>query len=229
MPCQRATYFDRNGRELSEDEALDHNGIIRDGVTARTSLMMRDGINPALTALQRSVASRHQLSDQEVASCRPGFRYPRSGSRAAADRQALVRLYDALDAELSQAYRTPPSFGSDPRITGAGSHGAIGQREGDVCTVRGPEFAASFGQPGHLRMHHGKLVCVPDNVRDISHSRSDAKARRRSRIDDPDEDEDDDDDGDDRTVAQASADHQARMQLIYDELDSELREKWRTP
>jgi hypothetical protein len=211
-------------RQYDDDDAfelIDGKKVLRDGRRLRVPLMFRDGVNPALTALQRSVASRHQLSDEELASCRPGFRY---GRRSALDRQAMsdakAEAYALYDAELRQKYLTPEGLGGDPRITGAGSRGAIGQREGDVCTVRGPEFASAFGSPGHLRMRNGQLVCVPDNARDISRSRSDAKARLRSPLD-PDEDDDDEDD-DDRSVAQAASDHQARMKLIYDELDREL-------
>jgi hypothetical protein len=217
MPRQRrASYFDRFGRELSEDEALDHNGTIRDGVTARTSLMMRDGINPALSALQRSVASRHQLSDQEAASCRPGFRH---GPRSALDRKAMfdakAEAYALYDAEIGRAYLTPEGFGGDPRVTGIGSPGPRQEPPaGSSCT--------KDGWPGVWRRGaNGEMVC------DISQARSDAKAQLRSRIDDPDADEDDDDDG--CTVAQASADHQQRMARLYDALDSELRERWRTP
>jgi hypothetical protein len=196
--------------------------ILRDKHVVRVPLMLRDGINPSLTALQRSVANRRQLSDQELASCRPGFRY---GARTV-DRQALfdakAKAYQHYDAELSQAYLRPEGFGRDPRITGAGSHSAIGPREGDVCQVKGPEFAASFGQPGHLRMRNGALVCVPD--------RDDAaatKARLRARID-PDEDDDDaETTADRRSTAQIAADHKRSMAQIYDELDQELRESYR--
>jgi hypothetical protein len=209
------------------ETVLDHNGrrvrILKDGGRYRVPLMFRDGINPSLTSLQRSVASRHQLSDAELASCRPGFRY---GARTV-DRQALsdakAKAYALYDAEISRQYLMPEGFGGDPPIIGAGSHGPIGQREGDVCTVRGPEFAESFGSPGHLRLRHGQLVCVPDNAGD---AQRDATARRARPDPDADADEDDDDR---RSVAQAASDHQQRMARIYDALDQELAEAWRKP
>ena len=185
--------------------------ILRDGHVLRVPLMLRDGINPSLTALQRSVANRYALSDAELASCRPGFRYPRSRSRAAADRQAM---YDAYDKAVSDAYLKPLGFGNDPALTGAGSHGPRQEPPaGSPCTRN--------GFPGVWRRDDdGQMVC------DISAAaaRADAKARSRR---DPDEDEDDDDDR--PSVAQAASDHQARMKRIYDALDQELREAWRTP
>jgi hypothetical protein len=38
-----------------------------------------------------------------------------------------------------------------------------GAQEGDVCTVR--EGGVGEGSPGHLRMVHGELRCVPDQRR----------------------------------------------------------------
>jgi hypothetical protein len=209
MPADNfETIIDAHGRRRK---------VLRDGGVMRVPLMLRDGQpNPTLSPTQHAIAaSRRQLSDQELASCRPGFRF----AKDAALRDAKAKAYALYDAEIGRAYLVPEGFGGDPRITGAGSHGAIGPREGDVCQVKGPEFAASFGQPGHVRMRNGALVCVPD--RDDA---ADAKARR-ARID-PDEDEDDDEDNG-RSVAQAASDHQQRMAKIYDALDQELREAYR--
>jgi hypothetical protein len=49
----------RNGREIDEDEALDRNGIVRDGVAVRTSLMMRDGVSP----VQRPIMLDQAITD----------------------------------------------------------------------------------------------------------------------------------------------------------------------
>jgi hypothetical protein len=194
------------------ETVLDHNGrrvrILKDGGRYRVPLMFRDGINPSLTSMQRSVASRHQLDDQELASCRPGFRY---GQRPAADRQAMAdakaKIYAQYDAEISRQYLTPP--GLDPR-TGAGSCGPRQEPpEGSLCTRN--------GWPGVWRRDDdGKMVC------DITAAagRADAKAQLRSRP--PDEDEDDETTDDSRSVAQIAADHKVRMQRLYDELDREL-------
>jgi hypothetical protein len=45
-----AQYFDsRSGRQLSEDEALDHNGVIKSGVILRTPMSARDAGLPRFT------------------------------------------------------------------------------------------------------------------------------------------------------------------------------------
>jgi hypothetical protein len=148
--------------------------------------------------------SRRQLSDAELASCRPGFRY--GGRRAAADRRAL---YDAYDAEISNMWQT--GFGGDPRINGAGSHGPRQEPPaGSPCTKN--------GWPGVWRRGADGMYC------DITAAQHDAKAKLRSRID-PDEDDDEDDDR--PSVAQAASDHQRRMAPLYDSYDAELREAFR--
>jgi hypothetical protein len=204
-------------RSDSFESVIDADGrrkkILRDGHVLRVPLMLRDSANPALTPLQRAVASRRQLSDAEVRSSRPGFRY---GSRPASDRQAM---YDAYDRGIADEYLKPLGFGTDPALTGTGSQGPRQEPpEGGVCT--------RDGFPGVWRRgDDGKMVC------DIAAARrnADAKARLRSRIDDPDEDdEEDEDNGDDertddrRSVAQVAADHQRSMQRLYDERDREL-------
>jgi hypothetical protein len=198
--------------------------VLRDGARLRVPMFLRDGQpNPTLSPTQAAIAAnRRQLSDQELASCRPGFRFATT-----ARRDAKAEAYALYDAEVSNMWKT--GFGGDPRLTGAGSQGAIGQREGDICTVRGPQFPDAFGSPGHLQRRNGELVCVPDDGDPAAARRSsDAKARLRARVD-PDADEDEDDDDERVSVAQASSDHQQRMAQIYDALDQELREAWRTP
>ena len=59
------------------------------------------------------------------------------------DRRAI---YDAYDAAIRREYANPP--------TGVGSHGPVGARVGDLCTID--------GSPGHLKVVHGGLKCVPD-------------------------------------------------------------------
>jgi hypothetical protein len=188
--------------------------ILRDKHRMHVPMYLRDGQpNPSLSPTQYAIASRrHRLSDQELASCRPGHRY---GARTA-DRQAMsdakAEAYSLYDAEIGRAYLTPEGFGGDPRITGAGSHS---QRQeppaGSPCTRN--------GYPGVWRRDDdGQMVC------DITAAAGRADAAR-SRPD-PDEEEDDEDE---RSVAQAAADHQQRMARIYDALDQELRERCRTP
>jgi hypothetical protein len=186
--------------------------ILRDGHRVRVPLMLRDSANPALTPLQHAVASRQQLSDAELASCRPGFRY---GQRAMSDAKATA--YQLYDAEIGRAYLKPLGFGNDPALTGVGSHGPRQEPPaGGPCT--------KDGWPGVWRRGaDGKMVC------DITAAQRDVKAQLRSRIDPDEDDDEEEDNGAERSVAQAASDHQQRMAKIYDAMDQELRERWRQP
>jgi hypothetical protein len=190
--------------------------ILRDGHRARVPLMLRDGVNPSLTSLQRAVANRSALSDSELSSCRPGFRY---GQRSAADRQAMsdakAKAYQQYDAEIGRAYLTPEFGGSDPRLTGFGSNGPRQEPPlGAPCTRNG--FPGTWA-----RNAAGQMYC---DIRS-SAGRADAKARLRSRLD-PDADEEQEREQQ-TSVEQAASDHQQRMAQIYDALDEELAEAWR--
>jgi len=81
-----AQYFDRSGRQLSEEEALGPGRILKDGIIARTRLTMRDG-----------------------AMHRPGFRRSRSdvlfGDQLASD--AKREANEAHRHYLENAWRNP--------------------------------------------------------------------------------------------------------------------------
>jgi hypothetical protein len=103
-------YFDKNGTEISEDDATDAAGMLKDGVRMQVRMTMRDGSrNPHMTDVQRAVAARAsedakpQFTDgrttDPLAGCRPGFRIP-----AVADPRgdqgrlpALRNLFDQQD------------------------------------------------------------------------------------------------------------------------------------
>jgi hypothetical protein len=205
-------------RDDTDDDAFDEHGILKDGRSYRVRMTARDSLTP----VQRAIASRRQLSDQEAASCRPGFRYG-----PAADRQALrdakAEAYAVYDADIGRAYLKPLGFGTDSALTGTGSQGPRQEPpEGGVCT--------RDGFPGVWRRDDdGQMVC------DISAARrnADAKARLRPRIDPDEDDDEDEDNGDDertddrRSVAQFAADHQRSMQRLYDERDRELEAEHR--
>jgi hypothetical protein len=85
----QARYFDRHGRELRRDEALD-DGVLKDGVTMRTPMQARDG-----------------FSDDPFALNKPGFRTASTGTPLA-DMLARDAKRDAyLDYEnyITSAYR----------------------------------------------------------------------------------------------------------------------------
>jgi hypothetical protein len=101
------------------------------------------------------------------------------------------QAHDAYRFDLENAWRNPavparPPAGTSRRDaegkppTGFGSHGSRGEREGDLCTCRGPEFPESFGAPGTLQMRGGELVCVPDAEYRRSTEQPDPASDRRS-------------------------------------------------
>ena len=108
----KASYF-RNGREIDEDEALDHNGTVRDGVAVRTSLMMRDGMSPVQRAIMLDQAIADAARDKHrnllvtdgtanpLGMSKPGYRFfeDRHGE---ALKQAAYGLYEHT---LRDAYK----------------------------------------------------------------------------------------------------------------------------
>ena len=69
MAAQR-TYF-YGDREIDEDDALDENGIVRDGVTMRCPVMMRDSLGRELTDAMRQplTSSGRQLHRMQCVFC----------------------------------------------------------------------------------------------------------------------------------------------------------------
>jgi hypothetical protein len=134
---RKTKYFSRDGRELSEAEALDANGIMRSGVIARHQ-QFADG---------RALFDSGQLVVTDFDSTgssgnRPGWRC----SDSPIHRQAMNDARAAYLHDLQTAYKNPSEFGE---------RGMIGQREGDLCTID--------GRAGRLRSVNGQLRCVlPD-------------------------------------------------------------------
>ena len=95
------TVIDVDGRRVK---------ILRDGHRARVPLMLRDSANPALTPLQRAV-----LTDQELASCRPGFRFAKDAAVRDAKAEAKAKICAAYDAEIGRQYLMPSGFGEQWR------------------------------------------------------------------------------------------------------------------
>jgi hypothetical protein len=119
-------------RQDDDDDAfelIDGKKVLRDGKSVRVRL------GDALTPLQRAVASRRQLTDEELASCRPGFRFAKDATLRDAKAEAKAKIYAAYDAEIGRAYLRPQGFGGDPRITGAGKADArLRTSEGATAT-----------------------------------------------------------------------------------------------
>jgi hypothetical protein len=228
--------------------------VLRDGHVARVPMYLRDSKpNPTLSATQQAIAaSRRQLTDAELRSCKPGFRFAnKDAALRDAKAEAKAKVYAAYDAAISSAYLTPP--------TGVGSANLRGAQEGDVCTVRGPEFPDAFGRPGHMRMRNGQLVCVPDNNACDAAAATNEEATcpdcggdgeingqicqrcgGSGEIGDHGDNEDDivvevetNTEGsgrnrtDNRSVNQIMRDHQTRMSKLYADIDRDLAEQWR--
>jgi hypothetical protein len=184
-----------NKRQIDDDDDLfDEHGLLRDGKTYRVPMSARDSLTP----LQRAVAAS-QLHDAHgrPAGHRPGFVFD-AGSDA---RDAMRELYRQHDAEEAERWRRPTKPEPIESITGVGSHGFTGAHEGDMCTVRGPEYPKDFGSPGHLWFRQGKLVCVPDEPRSDSHD----------------------------AAPKSPAEHRRNMDQIYAEYDAEQQSAWRKP
>jgi hypothetical protein len=128
---------DRHGRKVR---------VLRDGGTAR--VRFRDA--------QSIRAGRHTLTDaerqQQLASCRPGYRVMADSQQVRERRQWANDSYSSHEHELTNAWRNPPKgLGA---LDGNGNGGRFGQqREGDQCMIN--------GEVGVLRRRNGRLQCVP--------------------------------------------------------------------
>jgi hypothetical protein len=150
-------------QQHEDDEAFDERGILRDGYSVRSPMMMRDA--ETLTDVQRSIAGdrtvrRHweDSADQhfgrtvKVTDAAGGTRgLHRAGARvdATVSFDERQRAYEIYDQELADAHKhTGDAWPRDAKV-------------GDPCTVKGKEFVGSFGAPGTLQLIAGQLVCVP--------------------------------------------------------------------
>jgi len=149
-----------------------------------------------------------------------------------------MSIYDAYDETVSRSWQSDYPDA----------------RPGDLCTCRGPEFAADFGSPGHLEDWNGKLVCVPDHsrsatgdarsIRDAAYRAYDAAISQEWRGPINKQRGDDGYRGhynkagqlvadppagrrDTRSLADQMKQHEANMQRLYDQRDRELSEMWR--
>jgi hypothetical protein len=222
-----------------DDDPFDANGLLKDGRAVRISMAMRDAaladrrkvitrrdpkgreegtweeededdIHDAMRDSARRGAGFLHDGRGGVPGHRPGFLL-----RADISNDQRRRADDAYRHDLENAWRNPVrapgSHDAEARPpSGFGSHGSRGEREGDLCTVRGPEFVESFGSPGHLKMYQGKLVCVPD-----------PEYRRGSDRPDPASDH--------RSVAKLLADKARIMAREYSLYDETTANRWRDP
>ncbi len=229
--------------------------IVRDGVTMTFNVSLMDAVqrDVATRGYHFTDARPTRITALDGGTGvnslnRPGFRVlgemPETGSGDFLDAEAHVAnnarqavfaarraLYDEYDLRKSQEYLTP---------TGSGEKSMIGSREGDACMLN--------GFPGTLRKgSDGKLRCIPIDGAAAGYSPAvdaqDGIRRRRKQLRDPQgreagtEEEEEGMEtqnelrqpvnaGDVRALQQ---DHAARMAKLYDALDVETTNRWRTP
>jgi hypothetical protein len=89
----KTKYFDANGNEIAEHNALDYRGVLRDGCTIRTPMTLRDA-----TARRARITDG---TDNPFGLSKPGFRI-----RTGDTRQSVVDAYEKYDAEICSRWRT---------------------------------------------------------------------------------------------------------------------------
>jgi hypothetical protein len=206
------TRYQRNGRLVDASEALDEDGILRDGYTITVPMMLRD----ALTPLQRSVAEHSlELHDgsgsRDAVFHRPGFIVADN----AAMRDAKQEAYDEYKRDLTSAWRRGPVRDAE---------GYPASAEGSACMVTGYEYREFFGSRGHVRGG----TCVPDQL--LGDARKVTQRDPRGRVMSTWEEEEEDAlTRDGMTLDAIEREHQQRMARCYADHDAWLREQWRTP
>lgn len=248
-------YF-ANDKEITEEQALMPNGVVRSGVTIRTALQFADsrlkrkqlrdpqGRESGSEEYQyEDDPDRDQNTDDGIrltdgagrdglALHRPGFRQLLNDD---AGRDAKEQAYAAADHQLRNAWRdADPLAGS----TGAGEREFTGSEEGDTCMVTGQEYPLNYGDQGTMQLFKGRLVCTPNKPR------GDSAADRRAALVDAYEradqaardawkgtkqiDEVTVINTSHRSVADARRAHAGMMSEIYHAADKNLQERWRT-
>ncbi len=101
------TIYHRNGRVITEDEAIDEFGCVRDGVSVSTPLMLRDGItrDDDIAALARAGVRFHD-GQGNPAGHRPGYVVPTDLALIRA-RQRVMDAYREAEAADANAWRNP--------------------------------------------------------------------------------------------------------------------------
>lgn len=110
-----ALYY-RDGRQITEEEALNANGAIRDHVTIRVPLTMRDSLSPLQRAIAASTARDAKFTDgrtnDPTALNRPGWRI-----RVGDNRQAIKDALAEYQSELVNRWRKPKQETSHDALT----------------------------------------------------------------------------------------------------------------
>jgi hypothetical protein len=216
-------------RKYHDDDIFDDDGLLKDGKVLRVKLTMADG-DTVHNALQRALQERDSgplrvvdgfsRGRDSTAMHRPGYRIF-DGDDAWEHQKA--RMYAAYDRDLRDQYKNPTGFGGDLSITGAGEKGSTDQDGDDMrlcpdCDATGKADAGSECQVcgGTGLVPHNSERSAEQIVENASthHEGLSPRSARRA---------------DSHTVRQPMADHERKMEPLYEAVESELREKWRQP
>jgi hypothetical protein len=119
--------FFRNGREITESEACDERGILRDGVTARIALTARD------SAPGRRIVDAN--GDAGLALCCPGYRQLVGGDSLGDQglRDERRQAYRDYQNSMSRAWRSDaaPDEDANRNQNESRDHRSIAQRMAD--------------------------------------------------------------------------------------------------
>jgi hypothetical protein len=210
----RAKYFDNRGTEVSDDEAFDSHGTLRNGFSMRVPLTMRDAATGSVCGeVEGDLCTRNgwpgtlrrgadgelfcdigrkdakpQFTDgrttDPTALNRPGFRVP-----VVNDRRAVHDAYARYQTGLVNAYRVGDGEVQCPKCFGSGE-----DEDGDCDACNGTGImAASKGGKGFGSSNEGGYDNTPDPASD----------------------------------ALTMKDHRQTMDRLYRERDEELANMWR--
>jgi hypothetical protein len=168
-------FYSRHGRHITEDEALDANGALRNHVVMHVPQYMRDGrSNPRLSGMQRSVAASHSpLVDGfgQPPGHRPGFAFVND----AASREARARMYALKDAEYENAWRGPNATCPSCQGTGEADDGS----ECETCHGEGilnPSYEANAEETYRNTATHHESLRRPIDHRSVDQMVRDHRA-----------------------------------------------------
>jgi hypothetical protein len=187
------------GREIREDEALDHRGILRDGVSTRVSMQFRDA---RMTDLQRAVAAdaANRRPVYDAFGCPAGHRPGAVLTNDRAARDAKARAYEQYDEDIGRAWQQTNLRGKSEAATGAGEHGQ-GGGDGQGC----PDCN---GHDATCSTCNGSII------------RDDAALEAAFQQTQPHHEGD-------RRLDAMMRDHQTNMAAVYAAYDCVLTESWR--
>ncbi len=213
-------FFDRHGREISEREAIDHLGIIRDGITMRTKMQVMDGgderVLRRLLQNVRGPSMVHDHSGDPFGLHRPGFRMT-TDSRM---NDAPERAYRDYERSLTTDYLNPTKHRrrdeDDDAVVKRTSDARRNNGDDKECPDCAGTGIDAVGD--ECPVCHGEGIvpaCYESDPEEIvrnTQPRIEGLGAQRT---------------EGRSLSQLMRDHQNKMAVIYDHLDQKLSNAWR--